>query len=79
MLTVKSPRRCTNSLVPSRGSTIRKLVRLWPWVSACSSVTSGISGKAARRPSAIRASAASSAAVTGEASVLERTSKSGPS
>lgn len=31
MLTVKSPRRCTNSLVPSSRSTIRKVLACWPW------------------------------------------------
>ena len=76
MLTVKSPRRWTNSLVPSSGSTRKKTGAVMPWLVCCSSVTTGISGKAALRPLVITASARSSASVIGEASDLARTPKS---
>jgi hypothetical protein len=52
-------------------------IRDWLWLAACSSVTSGTLGKAARRPAEIRASAASSASVTGLASLFAFTWKSG--
>jgi hypothetical protein len=78
MFTVKSPRRCTNSLVPSSGSTIRKVLAVSAWLAACSSVMSVTSGNAARSPAEISASAASSASVTGLASDLAFTAKSGP-
>ena len=79
MFTVKSPRRLMNSLVPSSGSTIRKVVACTLCDAACSSVTSATSGKAFRRPALMMASAASSAAVTGLSSLFDRTSKSGES
>ena len=58
---------------------IRKVCAVWAWLSACSSVISTTSGKAARSPAEISASAASSASVTGELSPFAFTSKSGPS
>ena len=66
-------------MVPSSGSTRKNVAALTPWVAACSSVTMGISGKAARRPAAISASARSSASVTGEASDFDFTANSGAS
>ena len=76
MLTVNSPFRLMNSLVPSSGSTSQNgpssSVGMRP-AATVSSATTGISGVSSARPARITASAASSATVTGEASALART------
>ncbi len=73
MLTVNSPFLLMNSLVPSSGSTSQNgppsSCGMWPDATASSAIT-GISGVSSARPARITASAASSAAVTGEASAL---------
>ena len=71
MLTVNSPLREMNSRVPSSGSTSQKrppeTSGMWPAETA-SSETTGISGVSFSSAARIRASAASSASVTGELS-----------
>ncbi len=78
MLTVNSPLRLMNSLVPSMGSTNQKRL-LTSGISpadAASSPTIGMSGVRRRRPSKITFSAHWSATVTGDSSPLISTSNS---
>ncbi len=80
MLTVYSPRRETNSLVPSSGSTSQNgpspTVGMSPAATASSATIGQASFTSARNASRISASARWSAAVTGELSSLLSTAKS---
>jgi hypothetical protein len=76
MLTVNSPFRCRNSLVPSRGSTSqnrRQARRASYGGSSPSSLMTGTAGSSAPSPAAITACDARSAAVTGLRSALSST------
>ena len=76
MLTVNSPVRAMNSLVPSSGSTSQKRPPAGAPPAAAAALSSeitGMCGAAARSPATIRLSAARSASVTGEPSSLIRT------
>ena len=79
MLTVRSPLRLMNSLVPSSGSTSQKrppeTSGMRP-AETLSSATMGISGVSFSSAAMIKRSATSSASVTGEESALVRASKS---
>jgi hypothetical protein len=77
MLTVNSPLRLMNSLVPSSGSTSQKRVAHGTALAraAISSATTGMCGAKAAQAGTMWPSARSSASVTGDASALPRTSK----